>query len=376
MLGLVSLFTDISSQMIYPLLPIFLSSVLGASTSFIGLIEGIAESTASFVRVFSGWFSDKLKKRKPIVFWGYTLSTIGKPFLYLATAPWHVLAVRFIDRVGKGVRTPPRDALIADSSRKEEIGRAFGFQRAMDRMGAFLGPLAAFMLLPILNNDMRLVFLLAFIPGVLAVLIIVFCIKEKAQGENSPVRTVSVSLKYFDSDFKKFVVILGIFTLGNSSEAFLILRAKDLGVTTVMIPVIWLMYNFVSSIVATPLGGLSDRIGRRKTTILGFLVFSFVYFGFAFSDRQSLIWFFMAVYGIYFGLSEGVLRAYVTDLVEDKSRLATAYGVFNTVIGLCMFPASFFMGILWQYFGAPLAFSFGAVLSLISAAALILLIKK
>lgn len=376
-LGWVSLFTDISSQMIYPLLPVFLTSVLGVGTAFIGLLEGIAESTASLLKVFSGWYSDRLKKRKPIIFLGYGLSTIGKPFLYLATAGWHVLIVRFIDRVGKGIRTAPRDALVCDSSSPEKRGKAFGIQRAMDRSGAFLGPLIAFAILPLLNNNLRLLFLLAFFPALIAVLTIVFLLKEKAPVQAAPQQTKHPSLKnHFSRNFKVFVLIIGIFTLGNSSDAFLILRAKDLGVKVAVIPVLWLMYNFVCSVSSVPLGHLSDRIGRRKTTLLGFFVYAAVYLGFAFSRSQSLIWVFMGFYGIYYGLSEGVLRAYVADLVEDQSVLATAYGLYNTVVGLCMFPASLIMGILWQQFSPSVAFTFGAFLAMLAALGLSLLIRE
>ncbi len=375
-LGLVSLFTDISSQMIYPLLPIFLSSVLGVGTVFIGLLEGIAESTASILKVFSGWYSDKLKKRKPIIFLGYSLSTIGKPFLYFATAGWHVLAVRFIDRVGKGIRTSPRDAIVADSSLPEERGRAFGIQRAMDRMGAFLGPLVAFAILPLLNNNLRLLFLFAFFPALIAAFIIIFFLKEKPHVPDSSRETKPFSLRHLGKNFKMFVFVVAVFTLGNSSNAFLILRAKDLGVRTVFIPILWLTYNFVCSLSSIPLGHLSDKIGRRKTTLLGFCVYGAVYLGFAFAGSQSLIWLFMGLYGVYYGLSEGVLRAYVADLVEDKSVLATAYGIYGTVVGLCAFPASLIMGVLWQLFSPTVAFTFGAVLALISAVGLSVFVRK
>lgn len=375
-LGLISLFTDISSQMIYPLLPIFLSSVLGVSTAFIGLLEGLAESTASIAKVFSGWYSDKLKKRKPIILFGYGLSTIGKPFLYLATLGWHVLIVRFIDRVGKGIRTSPRDALVADSSIPEQRGKAFGIQRAMDRMGAFLGPLIAFAILPLLNNNLRLVFLLALFPALIAVFIIIFFLKDKPHIHDPSRPAKSFSIKHLNRDFKIFIFILAIFTLGNSSNAFLILRARDLGITIVFIPILWFMYNVVSSASSIPLGIFSDRIGRRKTTLLGFFVYAVVYLGFAFSNTQSLIWIFMGLYGVYYGLSEGVLRAYVADLIKDKSSLATAYGIYHTVVGLCMLPASLIMGILWQQFGATVAFGLGAGLSLIAALALVLLIRE
>ncbi len=374
-LGLVSLFTDISSQMIYPLLPVFLSSVLGVGTVFIGLLEGVAEGSASVLKVFSGWFSDKLKKRKPIIFLGYGLSTIGKPFLYLATAGWHVLIVRFIDRVGKGIRTSPRDALVADSSLPGQRGRAFGIQRAMDRTGAFLGPLIAFAILPALNNNLRLLFLLAFFPALIAVFIISF-LREKPHNQDTLKQAEPISLKNLSRDFKFFIFIIAVFTLGNSSNAFLVLRAKDLGVKIVFIPILWLMYNLVSSISSIPLGHMSDKIGRKKTTLLGFFVYGAVYLGFAFSNSQGLIWFFMAIYGIYYGLSEGVLRAYVADMVDDKSVLASAYGVFHMVVGLCALPASLVMGILWQQLSPSVAFCFGASLSFVAAFLLFMLIKK
>ncbi|MCD6393256.1 MAG: MFS transporter [Planctomycetes bacterium] len=365
-----------SSQMIYPLLPIFLTSVLGVGVAFVGLLEGIAESTASILKVFSGWYSDRLKKRKPIIFAGYGLSTIGKPFLYLATAGWHVLLVRFVDRAGKGIRTSPRDALIAGSCSADERGRAFGVQRAMDRTGAFLGPLIAFAILPLFNNNMRMVFLLAFFPALIAVLVIIFLVKDKSQSRDLPEKKPHASGGRVNKDFKKFVVILAVFTLGNSSDAFLILRAKDLGLKVALIPILWLMYNFVCSVSAVPFGHLSDKIGRKKTTLLGFGVYGCVYLGFALSNTQALIWLFMAIYGVHYGLSEGVLRAYVADLVEDESVMATAYGIYHTVIGICMLPASLIMGILWQQFGPTVAFAFGAVMALTAATALALFIRK
>jgi len=375
-LGLVSLFTDMSSQMIYPLLPIFLTSVLGVGVAFVGLLEGIAESTASILKVFSGWYSDRLKKRKPIIFAGYSLSTIGKPFLYLATAGWHVLLVRFVDRVGKGIRTSPRDALIAGSCSADDRGRAFGVQRAMDRTGAFIGPLIAFAILPLLNGNLRMVFLLAFLPALVAVLVVIFLVKDKPQPQDLPEQKPAASGRRTSRDFKVFVVILAVFTLGNSSNAFLILRARDLGLKVALIPVLWLMYNFVCSISSIPLGHLSDKIGRKKTTLLGFGVYALVYLGFAFSRTQGLIWLFMAIYGVYYGLSEGVLRAYVADLVEDESVMATAYGIYHTVTGLCMLPASLIMGILWQQFNPTIAFSVGAAVALIAAVALALFVRK
>ena len=369
-LGLISFLTDISSEMVYPLLPVFLSSVLGVSITFIGLIEGTAESAASILKIFSGWISDKLKKRKPIILLGYGLSTIGKPFLYFAMLGWHVLTVRLIDRIGKGLRVAPRDALIAESCPADEKGMAFGIQRAMDNAGAFLGPLLAFILLPLFNNNYRAIFLIAFVPAMLAVLSIVFFLKEPSRPEKdkttSPV-SLSLSMKNMGKDFKIFVLIIAVFTLGNSSNAFLLLRAKDLSIPTAAIPLLWLVYNFFGTVTSVPLGRLSDRIGRKKTIIAGFFIYSAVYFGFAFSNEQYLIWLFIALYGIYNGLSEGVFRAHLADLVTEGSKRGTAYGIFNTVTGIFALPASLLMGLFWRLFGPGFAFSFGASLSLACA---------
>lgn len=378
-LGMVSFFTDISSEMIYPLLPLFLSSTLGVGAGFIGLIEGIAESTASILKVFSGWFSDRLKKRKPIIFCGYFLSTIGKPLLYFASLGWHVLAVRVIDRLGKGLRTAPRDALIADSCLPQDRGKAFGIQRAMDSAGAFLGPLAAYFLLSAYKNNYRLIFIASFFPAIIAVLVIAFFLKEKqlkSESIESNTKIDFFKIKNFSREFKIFILIVSIFTLGNSSDAFLILRAKNLGVSTALIPIIWLAFNFVNSASSYPLGKMSDIIGRRKTILIGFLIYSFVYFGFAFAKEQYQVWALMSIYGLYYGLSEGALRAYVADVVNDPNRRGTAYGIFNMAIGIFMLPASFLMGIFWQLWGPVFAFTFGALLSLLAAVCFVILPKK
>ncbi len=376
-LGLVSMFNDISSEMIYPLLPVFLSSVLGVGTAFIGLIEGIADSTASILKIFSGWYSDRIKKRKPIVFAGYSLAAVSRFFLYLSTAGWHVLLVRFADRTGKGIRTAPRDALVADSSSAEERGKAFGVHRALDSMGAFIGPLLAFLILPLINNNYRKLFLWALIPAFLSVLMVIFFVREKLYvpaGVSQPDKKFSI--KNLGKEFNIFVIIVSIFTLGNSSDAFLVLRAKDLGVSVIMIPILWLVYNLVGSMSAVPCGIFSDKFGRKKTVILGFLVYSIVYFGFAFSNKQFLIWFFMALYGVYYGLIEGVLRAYVADIVKDKTILATAYGIYNMSLGIFVLPASIIMGVLWQLSGPAVAFGFGGILSILAAIGFIIFIKK
>ncbi len=374
MLGLVSFFTDLSTEMIYPLLPLFLSTTLGASRSMIGLIEGIAETTASVLKVFSGYISDKIKKRKLLVFIGYTLSAITKPFFSIATKAWNVLIVRFIDRVGKGIRTSPRDALIADSIDESIRGRAFGFHRAMDTLGAVFGPLTAFLLLPIVNNNYRTIFLVSFIPGVIAVSIIIFFVKEKISS-SAKEKKVTLSLKNLPKEFIIFVVLATIFTLGNSSDAFLILRASSLNISPVMIPILWLVFNIVYTLFSVPCGILSDRIGRKPVIIMGFTIYALVYAGFAFATKSIHIWILFIVYGLYYGMIEGNFRAYVADLVPSGIR-ATAYGIFHTSVGITALPASVIMGVLWDTVGVKFAFLFGAVLALISGTGLLLLKTK
>jgi len=373
-LGVVSFLTDASSEMIYPLIPLFLVNVLGVNKAIIGLIEGIAESTASLLKVFSGWLSDRLNKRKALIFSGYGLSTIGKPFLALATSWTHVLAVRFVDRVGKGIRTAPRDAIIADSAAEGERGKAFGFHRSMDTLGAALGPFLAFIFLPIFLGDYRKIFLLSFIPALLAVLVIVFFVREKKKEGGG--RTLLIfNLKMFDRDFKIFLLIITFFTLGNSSDAFIILRAENLGIRVGMIPIVYLLFNLVYSISATPAGIISDRIGRRKVIVAGLIVFGLVYLGFAFSTKAIHMWILFSIYGLYHGLTQGVLRAFASDLLPSSIR-ATGLGMFHTLTGIAVFPASLITGILWQAISPVAAFSYGAIMALLSAFLLITLLRR
>ncbi len=374
MLGFVSFFTDLSTEMIYPLLPLFLSTTLGASRGMIGLIEGIAETTASILKVFSGYISDKIKKRKFLVFLGYTLSTITKPFFSIATRAWHVLFVRFLDRVGKGIRTSPRDALIADSINENIRGRAFGFHRAMDTLGAVFGPLTAFLLLPLVNNNYRTIFLISFIPGVIAVSVVLFFVKERITSK-SKAQKVKIIFKNLTPEFKLFVILSAIFTLGNSSGAFLILRAITVDISPKMIPILWLIFNVVYTIAATPSGILSDKIGRKPVIIIGFMIYTLVYVGFAFANAAFQVWILFIIYGIYYGIIEVNFRAYVADLVPSNIR-ATAYGVFHTTVGITAFPASVIMGVLWDSVGVKFAFLFGAALALISGTGLIFLKTK
>jgi len=360
-LGLVSLFSDLSSQMVYPLIPEFLVSI-GANKSIIGLIEGIAESTASIFRTVFGKLSDKLKKRKLFIFLGYFLSAFSRPLLYLANVWTFVLGVRFSDRVGKAIRNPARDALLSTSVNASEKGRAFGFQRAMDRVGAIGGPLLAMLILALFNNNVRLVFLLSIIPGVLTIFFVRFAKETRVDSKSGSTAVQKHSLR--NAPFIIFLISNIVFTLGNSSNVFLILRAREAGLTIAMIPVIWIVYNIFCTLSSPVFGSLSDKIGRKPIIISSFLYYFVVYLFFGIANNLWFIWVLFGAYGIYYGLSEGVFRAYIADLVDPENR-ATAYGLFNTGIGLALFPASLIMGTLWDRFGSKWAFLVSAGFSLL-----------
>ena len=384
--GLVSFFMDMSSEMIYPLVPIFLSSVLGVNKSVIGLIEGIAESTASLLKVFSGWFSDRIGKRKILLIVGYGISTLSRPIIALSTLWGHVLAFRFTDRFGKGIRGAPRDAIIAESTPHKDLGRSFGFHRGMDTLGGVAGPAVAFLLLSLFTGNYRLVFWLSMIPGIIAVLIIVFFIKEQkskraeiqesdasellASGE-SP-RRLAFRAK-FDWRFKAFVAIATLFALGNSSDVFLILKATDTGIKETQIPIIYLCFNLVYALTAIPAGILSDRIGRKRIILAGFILFGFIYWGFASASEQKHIWGLFLFYGVFMGLTEGIQKAYLGTIIPDKFR-ATGYGIFNTFTGIAIFPASVIGGWLWDKYGSHATFYYGSITAFLSAFLFILFI--
>lgn len=364
-LGLVSFFNDIASEMIYPLVPIFLTSVLGAPMAIVGLIEGIAESTASVLKVFSGWLSDKAGKRKPFTVMGYSLSTLAKPLLFFANAWYVVLIARFVDRVGKGLRAPARDALIADSALEGTVGRSFGFHRAMDTAGATVGPLLALLLIHIFNNNFRPIFLITIIPSAIGVLLLLFLVKEKVRNIAVHAEPVKLNIRQFSSQFKMFLLISLVFAVGNSSDAFLILRAKDLGFTTFSVVLAYVVYNFFYSFLSLPFGHLSDRIGRKKVITAGFLVFALVYFGFALSNNAINCWFLFAMYGFYMALTEGVGKAYICDITPSDKR-GTALGVYYTLIGIVTFFASAIAGLLWNYINARATFIYGGVMAVLA----------
>ncbi len=353
-LGVVGLLTDTSTEIVYPLLPLFLVT-LGAGTAFVGLVEGVAETTASLLRFAAGSLSDRLRKRKAISLVGYGLSHATRPMMAIAGAPWHVLGVRFVDRVGKGIRGAPRDALIADSTDKSTRGRAFGFHRAMDHAGAVIGPLIALGLLhTVLRVDggaipirtYRLVFWAAAVPALLAVGTLAIFVREVAPTSSVGRDGVRPSLRAFDKRFKAFVAVLAIFTLGNSSDAFLLLRAQTLGVEARWLPILWVVLHVVKTWTSMPGSAWSDRVGRRRAIVVGWLIHAAVYVGFALASTVWHAWALFSLYGVYFGMTEGSEKAMVADLVPSESR-STVYGVQGFAVGLAALPASVVMGALW-----------------------------
>ncbi len=387
-MGVVSFLNDLSSDMIFPFIPIFLTSVLGASFTFVGIVEGIADATASVLKIFSGWLSDKWQKRKSFTVFGYSLSAVSKPILAAALAPWHVLVVRFMDRVGKGSRDAPRDALISLSTERSVYGRAFGFHRAMDTLGAALGPLAAFAILPLINQNYRTLFLLSFVASFFAVLILVLFVHEvrpvsatarspqerplvtdvhpTPMPEGRPEAHQSVRWALLGAPFFLFLGVATLASLGKASEAFLILRAREVGLALTLVPIIYFAFNVTFAALSTPLGIVADRVGRRNTFTVGLLVFSAAYLGFAFFATASSIWLLFITYGLYASLTEGVGRAIVAGLVLPEVR-ATAFGIYNASTGLALLPASVIFGYLSQTFGSHVAFSYGASLVFIAA---------
>lgn len=366
-LSAVSFFTDVSSEMIYPLMPLFLATVIGAGAGTIGIIEGAAESTSALLKLVSGWWSDRLTRRKPLVFVGYALASLVRPLVAIAQSASQVLLIRLTDRVGKGLRTSPRDALIADSVSPAIRGRAFGLHRAADHAGAVVGPLAAFLALRWGGVPLRGVFWLAAIPGIVAVLLVMLLVQEPRDRAGPPVATPAIHLaEPMGAPFWRFLVVLVVFTLGNSTDAFLLLRAAQLGVPTALTPVLWAAFHVVKSLSSTPAGALSDAIGRKPMIVAGWLLYAAVYLGFATASASWHAWALFGVYGIFYGLTEGTEKALVTDLVPARRRGA-AFGWYNLAIGLGALPASLVFGLIWDAFGAPSAFAFGAALALLAS---------
>lgn len=363
--GLVSFFMDISSEMIYPLVPLFLANVLGINKSMIGLIEGIAEATASLLKVFSGWFSDRIGQRKNLMLAGYAISTLSRPIIAMAGAWQQVLASRFVDRLGKGIRTAPRDAIIAESTDESHLARAFSFHRSMDTMGAVIGPAIALILLQLYNHNYKMVFWLSMIPGTIAVLIIILFIKEKKRAATAPVGRPRLTLRHFDGKVKFFILIATLFALGNSSDAFLILRAEQVGIPTVMIPAVYLAFNLVYAMSAIPAGMAADRFGKKRLILLGFILFAGLYYGFAVASSRADIWILFSLYGLFMGLTEGIQKAFLATIIPPDFK-ATAFGVYATCVGLATLPASLIGGLLWDRVSPAATFYFGAATASLS----------
>ncbi|HET6974326.1 MAG TPA: MFS transporter [Pyrinomonadaceae bacterium] len=381
-IGLVSLLNDASSEIIYPLLPIFLAGSLGASARAIGTIEGLAESISSLLKLFAGYLSDRLEKRKFLVVAGYSVASIARPLLAFAQTWTQVLAIRLTDRIGKGIRTAPRDAMIADTVRVEQRGIAFGFHRAMDHAGAVIGPLIGYLLVILFvanaksptTGEFSKIFLAASVPALIAVLVAVFFMRESPRQAAHGSEIKKLSLRGFDSNFKRFLLVLALFTLSNSSDSFLILRAMDSGVSIAVIPLLWAAHHGMKVLSSLLGGDLSDRLGRKRLIVAGWILYAAVYAGFAFATHQASLWILFLVYGIYFGLAEGAEKALVADLVRPEQR-GTAYGLYNLAFGITVFPASFLMGMIWDWKGPTVAFLVSAFMGAMAAMLLLIFVR-
>ncbi|HEX8852200.1 MAG TPA: MFS transporter [Pyrinomonadaceae bacterium] len=376
----VSLLNDASSEIVYPFLSVFLTT-LGASALSMGLIEGAAESVSSFLKLFAGYFSDRLGRRKGLVVFGYALAGTMRSLLGFATSWAHVLAIRLSDRVGKGIRSAPRDAMIADAAAPQERGLAFGFHRAMDHGGAVVGPLLGALILYFVaaNHDRptaadyRTVFLLASVPALAAVLVAAFFVREKRRAEtgaNVALETPRLSLRGFDANFKRFLLLIALFTLSNSSDAFLLLRAQEAGIATATVPLLWVELH-ASKVVSSLVGGdLSDRLGRKRLIASGWILYAAVYGGFAYVSEAWQAWALFLLYGIYFGLAEGAEKALVADLVRPAQH-GTAFGLYNLAFGITVLPASLLLGALWNWQGPRTAFLVSAAIGATAAVLLV-----
>jgi MFS family permease len=386
-LGLVSLLTDVSSEMIFTIMPLFVVNVLGAGAMVVGLIGGLSESFDAIIRIFSGRLSDRIKKRKLLAVVGYGFSTIVKPFMYFASTWGATLAVRFGDRIGKGIRSSPRDALVADSVDAGQRGKGFGIHRAMDTSGAVLGlAIAAVIIYALQGQGLKLdlktyhwLVLVGVIPAVLGVIVLLAFVHERKQTKIAAAAVSGAPLPKsdvkFDTKFKLFLLVMGIFTLGNSSDFFIILRAQDLGTSVLYITLMLVLFNVTYAIVSIPAGVLSDKIGRRRVIAVGWLIYAVVYLGFALSHSVWLIWVLFACYGVYYGVTEGAAKAFVADLVPAERR-GTAYGYYQGVVGLMLLPASVLAGWLWDKVNPATPFYLGAGLAFIAMLGLMALVKE
>ena len=366
--GLTSFFTDTSTKMVYSVMPLFLLSI-GASKTTISLIEGIAESTASLLKAISGYWSDKIGKNKPFMIIGYGITAIITPLYALARVPIQILFFRFFERIGKGLRAAPRDSLISGSIKKNEAGKTFGFQKAMDNSGAIVGPLIAFLLLSIFPLNYSYIFLLATIPAILGVLTIIIFIKEaKAEKKET---TNKISLKLLPKKFYFFLIIIFVFTLGNSADALLLVKTSETGIDKSYIPFVYMIFNTVSVLLAIPIGKLSDRIGREKLIILGFIVYAIVYYFFGRFNSINVFIFLFMLYGFYSALTDGSQKAMISDIVS-KDLKGTGFGIYHAVLGITLLPASLIAGLLYDKVNSNAPFYFGSVMALIATILMII----
>lgn len=370
-LAAVSFLTDASSEIIAPLLPLFLVGTLGATVSMVGVIEGGAEAVASLLKLASGWWSDRVSRRKPLIVAGYAIASLVRPLVAIAQSATQVLAIRLVDRVGKGIRGAPRDALLAASTPLEFRGRAFGFHRAADHAGAVVGPLIALACLQWLGMPVRQVFWVAAIPGALAVMVAIAFVREQREqvvvAVKAPVVSPTGPAKVLPRAFWLTMLPILVFTLGNSTDAFLLLRASQLGVPTALIPLVWVLLHLVKSASSTPAGALSDRVGRRPLIVAGWGLYAAVYAGFSAATEPWHAWALFGVYGVVFGLTEGTEKAMVADLVP-AARRGTAFGWYQATVGVAALPASIVFGVVWDRYGSPAAFGMGAALAIVAAA--------
>ena len=379
-IGLVSFFSDISTEMVYPLIPLYLASAFGATPALIGVIEGVAESVASLMRAYGGYISDKLRKRKAVAFAGYFSGVIYKIALLFAGSWAWVLIARVVDRIGKGLRVAPRNALVTESADKNRLGRAFGIHKMLDTAGAAIGILITFFFLNYLADDIdyKRIFLIALIPAIIGISMFGLIKEKKPSGQNQAAR---VDLKYLlgsfrtlDKNLKLYLLVVLIFTLGNSSNAFLLLKASAVGYSDSAVVLLYFLHHASASVLSVPFGGLSDKVGRKKLLVAGYLVFSMAYFGFAFTTEKGLLIGVFALYGAYTALVAGVERAFISD-IAPPDLLGTMHGLHATIQGAALLPASIITGALWSAFGPVMPFIYGAALSLAAALALLLFLK-
>jgi MFS family permease len=372
-IGLVSFFADLSTEMVYPLIPLYLTTVFGATPALIGLIEGIAESLASLLRVFSGYITDKYRKKKPIAFTGYAAGLVYKLVLIIAGSWMGILAARMIDRFGKGIRTAPRDVLVSESCDADKLGHSFGIHKALDMAGSAAGILIAFFIMKAWNGEYAYkdLFLLACIPAVASLFMFVFIRETGERCEVTEPLHIVQGFKTLDGRLKLYLAVVFLFTLGNSSNVFLLLKAGNVGFDPASVVLLYFLYNIVSSLFAVPFGKRSDRIGRKRLLVAGYFTFAIAYAGFAWAPNKTIVIAAFALYGIFTAMTAGVERAFVSE-IAPKELKGTMLGLHSTIVGVALLPASVIAGLLWNAFGSEVPFAFGSALSLASALILII----